>query len=162
MELMRLKLLFSAILFITGCKSKSHSDKIHSGDSISRASSSAVYTAQTDSTSIKDSSHQAKIFFPYDLEHPTEKYKMPGELREISAIDIYKKSKLVCVEDEDGTVFVYDMKKADVKRPIVFGKKGDYEGIANVHDTIYVLSSNGKLHQILYFDTPEQNTKVIS
>ena len=87
---------------------------------------------------------------------------MPKELKEISAIDVYKKSRLVCAEDENGDVFIYDMKKADVKRPIHFGKKGDYEGIANVHDTIYVLSSNGDLHQILYFDSPEQQTKIFN
>lgn len=87
---------------------------------------------------------------------------MPKELREISAIDIYKKSKLICVEDEDGTIFIFDEKKGEVKHPIHFAKKGDYEGIANVHDTIYVLASNGKLYQILYLDSPEQNTTEIS
>lgn len=97
--------------------------------------------------------------FLYDLLHPAEKYKMPQALTEISAIDVYKKSKLVCVQDQDGKVFIYDIKKNEVKRPVPFGKKGDYEGIANVNDTIYVLSSNGNLHQILSFDSPEQNTR---
>lgn len=162
MELIRFKFLFTIIVLMAGCKGKSPSDKIPSADSVTSSAAAPIYPEETDSTATENSSTQTKTHFPYDMKHPGEKYKMPKELKEISAIDIYKKSKLVCVEDEDGTVFVYDEKKADVKHPITFGKKGDYEGIANVHDTIYVLSSNGKLHQILYFDSPEQYTKVIS
>lgn len=156
MELIRFKFLFTAILLVSACKSQSHSDK-NPADSFSQTSA-AIYPAETDSTSGGVSS-QDQTLFPYDLVDPSEKYKMPKELTEISAIDIYKKSKLVCVQDQDGKVFIYDMKKDDVKKPIPFGKKGDYEGIANVNDTIYVLSSNGNLHQILQFDSPEQNTK---
>jgi uncharacterized protein YjiK len=159
MELIRFKFLFTAILLITGCKSKSPSDKNFSGDSVSQTSSAAIYPAESDSGPNNLSSRQNPIPFPYDLQQPSEKYKMPKALTEISAIDVYKKSKLVCVQDQDGEVFIYDIKKSEVKRPIPFGKKGDYEGIANVNDTIYVLSSNGNLHQILYFDSPEQTTR---
>jgi uncharacterized protein YjiK len=86
---------------------------------------------------------------------------MPEKLVEISAISFYKKSQLICVQDEAGKVFIYDLKKTEVKDGINFGKKGDYEGIAEVNDTIYVLSSNGKLHQITHFDLPDQKTKEI-
>jgi len=158
MELKRFKFLFTAILLITACKSNSDSNKNPSADSGSQ-SSAAIYPAETDSTSGQGSPQQGQTPFPYDLLHPSEKYKMPKELTEISAIDVYKKSKLVCVQDQDGKVFIYDIKKNEVKRPIPFGKKGDYEGLANVNDTIYVLSSNGNLHQILFFDSPEQTTK---
>lgn len=97
--------------------------------------------------------------FPYDLRQPTEKIKLPEALTEISAIDAYKKSKMVCVQDEKGAVYVYDLSKKELKEEISFGSKGDYEGIANVHDTIWVLSSDGNLHRIINFNTKNQKTK---
>lgn len=97
--------------------------------------------------------------FPYDLKQPAESFKLPEALTEISAIDMYRKNKLVCVNDEKGKVYIYDMKKDELKESVDFGSKGDYEGIANVNDTIYVLSSNGNLHQITGFETEKQQTR---
>ena len=97
--------------------------------------------------------------FPYDLLHPAEKIKLPEALTEVSAIDVYKKSKMVCVQDEKGSVYVYDLAKAVLKEEVGFGSKGDYEGVANVHDTIWVLSSDGNLHRIVHFNTKNQKTK---
>jgi len=98
------------------------------------------------------------VSFPYDLKNPNEKIKLPDELTEISGIDLYRKSKLVCVNDEKGKVYIYDVKKDELKQSVAFGKRGDYEGIANVHDTIYILNSNGTVNQITGFETAEQKT----
>ena len=95
---------------------------------------------------------------PYDLKNPDEKFKLPDELTEISGIDVYQKNRLVCVNDEKGKVYIYDVKKDELKEGVDFGKKGDYEGIAVVNDTVYVLSSNGSLHQVTGFGSPEQKT----
>lgn len=97
--------------------------------------------------------------FPYDLAQPAEKIKLPESLTEISGIDLYRKSKMVCVQDEKGIVYVYDLAKGTLKEEISFGSKGDYEGVANVHDTIWVLSSDGNLHRIVNFNTKHQKTK---
>ncbi|HRI80593.1 MAG TPA: SdiA-regulated domain-containing protein, partial [Cyclobacteriaceae bacterium] len=97
--------------------------------------------------------------FPYDLSVPVEKFKLPDALTEISGIDVYKKSKLVCVQDEKGKVYVYDVKKGELKEEVDFGAKGDYEGVANVNDTIWVLSSDGNLHRITGFNTNQQQTE---
>jgi len=97
--------------------------------------------------------------FPYDLSHPSDKFKLPDELREISGIDVYKKHKLVCEEDENGKVFIYDAKKGDLKETVKFARHGDYEGIANVNDTIYVLRSDGVLFQVTGFETADQATQ---
>jgi uncharacterized protein YjiK len=134
------------------------------GGKFSPKGESTARTSSLDTTTdSQDTSKQVeRAIFAYDLSHPTEKYKMPGSLTEISGINVYRKSKLVCVQDESGKVFIYDLKKGDVKQAILFGKKGDYEAIANVNDTIYVLSSNGNLHQIIAFDSPEQHTVVFN
>src|SRR5262249_24191164 len=62
------------------------------------------------------------------------------------------------VNDEKGKVYIYDVRKDELKQGVDFGKKGDYEGIANVNDTVYVLSSHGKLYQITGFETSDQKT----
>lgn len=97
--------------------------------------------------------------FPYDLKKPSEKFKLPDVLVEISGIDVFGKSKLVCVQDEKGKVYVFDIKKGELKDDIDFGSKGDYEGVANVNDTIWVLSSDGNLHRITQFKTKNQKTE---
>jgi uncharacterized protein YjiK len=96
--------------------------------------------------------------FLYDLANPSEKFKLPDQLAEISGIDVYKKSQLVCVQDEKGKVYMYDVKKAELKESVEFGEKGDYEGVANVNDTIWVLSSNGNLLQIADINSSSQKT----
>ena len=96
--------------------------------------------------------------FPYDLSKPSEKFKLPGELTEISGIDVYKKFKLVCVQDEKGEIYEYDVKKGEVKHSHDFGKKGDYEAIANVNDTIYVLESSGNIFRVTDLNSDLQKT----
>lgn len=116
-------------------------------------SDSAVNSA-TDTTEAIASSY----VFPYNLENPVEKLKLPDELMEISGIDFYQHSKLVCVQDENGSIYIYDVNKAELKEVIKFGSKGDYEGVANVNDTIWVLSSNGNLQRIDGIGSRKQQT----
>ncbi len=84
----------------------------------------------------------------FDLNHPSEIIKLPSKLKEISGITFLSKNKIACVQDEKGTVFIYDIHKDKLKESIDFGVDKDYEAIANVNDTIYVLRSNGELYEI--------------
>src|SRR5437016_3989704 len=110
-----------------------------SGKSKTYKQTSKADSSKPDSSVIAAARQIGSYPFPYDLSQPSEKYKLPEELVEISGIDVYKKNKLVCVQDEKGNIYEYDVKKGELKHSIDFGKKGDYEGIANVNDTIYVL-----------------------
>jgi uncharacterized protein YjiK len=82
---------------------------------------------------------------PYNFENPTEKYDLPDKLKEISGLSYYKKNQLVCVNDEQGKIFIYDIKEKKIVDKIPFGKDGDYEGVEVVGDEVFVLNSNGKL-----------------
>ena len=135
--------ILSYCLFLLSCTNKSSEHSKHQKDT-------AIATVSA--ASAIDSSSG----FAYDLKHPDEKIKLPDELTEISGIDRYKKSRIVCVNDEKGKVYLYDVKKDELKQGVDFGKKGDYEGIANHNDTICVLSSNGTIHQITGFETDKQ------
>ena len=51
----------------------------------------------------------------FDLNHPKEMIKLPSQLKEISGITFLSKNKIVCVQDEKGTFFIYDIKKDKLK-----------------------------------------------
>jgi uncharacterized protein YjiK len=118
-------------------------------------------TVAGNGTSVSKSVTDASNSFPYRLQSPDQNFALPKELTEISGIDVYKKSRLVCVNDEKGKVYIYDVKKGELKDGVDFGKKGDYESIAVIGDTVFVLSSNGNLHRITGFETDAQSTSEI-
>lgn len=83
--------------------------------------------------------------FVYDLNQPAETYTLPKELKEISGIAYYGENKLLCVQDEEGEVFVYDAAQQNVTESHRFGPPGDYEGVEKIEDEIYALRSDGAL-----------------
>lgn len=83
--------------------------------------------------------------FTYDFATPTQRYDLPKVLREISGLSFYKDNQLLCVQDEKGEVFVYDLAKQDIVEKHLFDKPGDYEGVEVAEGEIYVLRSDGKL-----------------
>jgi len=85
--------------------------------------------------------------FPYDLGKPVEKFKMPKSLEEVSGIAYYKNGVLECVQDEKGSLFMYDIQSRQIIRKIKFEKKGDFEDNALSGDTAWVIKSNGQLYR---------------
>src|SRR5206468_10847928 len=64
-----------------------------------------------------------------------------------------------CLMKEKGKNYIYNLKKEEVKERVDFGSDHDYEVIAMVGDTFFVLHSTGTLFQITHFDTDSQQTK---
>jgi uncharacterized protein YjiK len=87
----------------------------------------------------------------YDLTAPDRVYVLPPVLHEISGITEANASTLACIQDEHGIVFFYDIIKNQVVRQIAFGWEGDYEDIARVDETLYVLRSDEFLIEIKDF-----------
>jgi uncharacterized protein YjiK len=98
--------------------------------------------------------------FPYDLEHPDYKFKLPGRLDEISGLGISEDgTMLVAVNDEQGKLFYLDKSTGKVVDEFKFGKPGDYEGVEVAAGKVYVVSSNGILHKISKPGEKKQKTK---
>ncbi|PWK26798.1 uncharacterized protein YjiK [Arcicella aurantiaca] len=93
----------------------------------------------------KPSEKSELVNLPYDLENPSEQYTLPKKLKEISGLSYFKNNQLVCVNDEEGKIFVYDLSKKEIVDKIPFGKDGDYEGVEVVGDEVFVLKSNGRV-----------------
>ncbi len=88
----------------------------------------------------------------YNLSKPVKRWDLPSELKEISGIACLDEHTILCIQDENGTVFSYDLIGESISRKIVFGKSGDYEDIALVNGSIYVLKSNGHLYNFALTD----------
>jgi hypothetical protein len=89
----------------------------------------------------------------YNLTLPDKVYVLPQVLHEISGITETDISTIACVQDEHGIVYIHDLNKNVIIRQFVFGSDGDYEGIARVDKTLYIIRSDGLLTGISNFNT---------
>ncbi len=80
-------------------------------------------------------------------------WELPNELEEISGIAYLSENQIACVQDELGTIFIFDLSEEKITKKIHFGKEGDYEGITIVGNTAFVLRSDGSLFEIKDFDS---------
>lgn len=101
------------------------------------ASRSAV--AQPDTTTRPGS-------VPYDLANPDGRFRLAPRLREISGLTWLSSGRLGAVQDEDGDLFELDPSSGEVVRESRFHGDGDYEGLAQVGDTVWVVESDGDLY----------------
>lgn len=109
-------------------------------------------------TSFVGCSQVATVNSNFDLSKPDNIFILPPKLNEISGITFYKKNRLACVQDEKGKIYIYNTRKEELKEAVDFGKNRDYEGIANVNDTLYVLHSDGNIYEVRGFESDSQTT----
>ncbi|NJY62567.1 hypothetical protein HC174_07330 [Salinimicrobium sp. CDJ15-81-2] len=89
-----------------------------------------------------------------ELQHETlryeiiEKWELPNALNEVSGIAWIGDNRVACVQDEDGIIFIYNLKTSTKEKEIEFGTGGDYEGIAVVGKDAYVLRSDGIILEV--------------
>lgn len=92
------------------------------------------------------SSATAQSVLPaYDWQQPTATYSLPKELQEISGIALLSGQRLGCIEDQTGTIYIYNLTSKSVESTLKFGKKGDYEDLARLPNAWLVLRSDGTL-----------------
>ena len=84
----------------------------------------------------------------YDFARPALNVTLPTLLQEVSGLTDLSASEVLCVQDELGIVFLYDLARRAVTRQVRFGPPGDYEGITRVDSRVFVLRSDGLLYEI--------------
>ena len=84
----------------------------------------------------------------YNFDHPDKVITLPVVLREVSDITMLSNSVVACIQDEQGIVFRFDLKKGTIVSRDSFFVDGDYEGITKVKNDLYVLRSDGMLIEI--------------
>ncbi|SKB45140.1 SdiA-regulated domain-containing protein [Daejeonella lutea] len=76
------------------------------------------------------------------------KHDLPEVLKEISAVVYLDKDRFACVQDELGTIFIYNTSTKKIENEIEFGAAGDYEGLAVVGKNAYVLRADGVVFEV--------------
>lgn len=84
----------------------------------------------------------------YDLETPSQIWKLPRQLDEISGIAMSNNETIFCINDEEGIIYEYNLGNKTIENQSTFGKNNDYEDVAVVGDRLFVLQSNGTLFSI--------------
>lgn len=81
-----------------------------------------------------------------------QKWELPAILKEISGIAMMENDRIACIQDEEGIIFIYNLKTSKIEHRIEFGEPGDYEGIALVGPTAYILRSDGIIFEVEDFE----------
>ncbi len=117
------------------------------------------------------SSEAAKAFktttnFSYDLSHPSKKWTLPGELKEISGQVWMDNNHLLAIEDLHPILYLLKLndKEVTIEKQSAFkkvsDKKMDIEDVAIVKNTVYALWSHGILYKIKDWQTDPKVKKL--
>jgi uncharacterized protein YjiK len=87
------------------------------------------------------------------------KWDMPAELKEISALSNIDDHRFACVQDEMGTIYVYNIAQKIIEKKIQFSHKGDFEGVAFTGSHYYVVRADGQLFETPLSETEKNNTR---
>ncbi|WP_179004897.1 SdiA-regulated domain-containing protein [Winogradskyella forsetii] len=80
-------------------------------------------------------------------------YLLPEVLNEVSGITWLSSNVFACVQDESGTIYIYDVEQDKVINKIKFANSGDYEGIAINGNDAYVVKSDGLIYEIKNYES---------
>ena len=75
-------------------------------------------------------------------------WKLPGSLREISGLALTPDERLLAITDEQAIVYELDYQAGAIIKSFAFGDpivRGDFEGIAVLENTIWLMTSDGIL-----------------
>lgn len=86
-------------------------------------------------------------------------WEMPEALMEISGLSFIDKNRIACIQDEEGIVFVYNLSNSSVESQTQFEKGGDFEDIAIIGNTAWVVRSDGRLFEIENFTAKDAMAK---
>jgi len=98
----------------------------------------------------------------YNLSDPDRTIKLPPVLHEVSGIALIDSTSVACVQDENGVVFIIDLKKGEIDNQFFFHSPGDYEDITRAGNTLYVLRSDGLLFRVMQNGSPGSLKKSFS
>ncbi|HPG38596.1 MAG TPA: SdiA-regulated domain-containing protein [bacterium] len=96
----------------------------------------------------------------YTFTLPDTVIDLPDRLKEISGLTTLDNSQLGAVHDEMGNFYIINIVTGNIDKKTV-GEAGDFEGIANIDTTIFILRSNGTLLKISNWKTETFTPEVI-
>jgi uncharacterized protein YjiK len=80
-----------------------------------------------------------------------QRWELPEVLTEVSGIEYLGDTRFACIQDEQGTIFVYNTASGRIEKQVPFAGAGDFEGIAVHGTTAWVVQSDGRLYEVQDF-----------
>lgn len=77
-----------------------------------------------------------------------QKWELPPELKEVSGIAYLDEQRFACIQDEEGTIFIFNRVANKIEKKIPFAGPGDFEGITVKGDVAYVIRADGKVYEV--------------
>lgn len=91
----------------------------------------------------------------YNMQAPDATWELPSALKEISGMNLFNDSVMLCQEDENGKLYLYNLSSKEIEKTIPFSNPQDYEDLAIVGADVYLVQSNGNIVQVTnYLQTP--------
>lgn len=112
--------------------------------------------------SLKFSHTKAKQYrFPYDLNNPSHVLILPKALNEISGMGIHMSSNaFFAINDEQGILYTINQEDGQIINQFDFSDKGDYEAMAFLHDTIFIIESNGNIFPFILTEKNQEAKRI--
>lgn len=88
-----------------------------------------------------------------------KKHEVPSVLREISALVYLDNHRFACVQDELGTIYIYNTLAGTIEKEIPFAEAGDFEGLAIVNQTAYALRSDGQIFEVKNYNSGKPSVR---
>jgi uncharacterized protein YjiK len=99
-----------------------------------------------------------KSSLPYNFYKPDQTFILPAILREVSGNTMLNQQVLVCVQDEVGKLYFYDLIAKKVSKSVAFAGAGDFEDVALAGNEAWTIKSNGRLYCISSFEDASKMT----
>ena len=94
-----------------------------------------------------------------DVVKITRKWELPANLKNISAIDYTPSGKMACLQDEVGSIFIFNLESGEIDAEIPFGPPGDYEGLVLLNNDAYVGCADGRIIEISNYNSENPEVK---
>jgi uncharacterized protein YjiK len=78
----------------------------------------------------------------------SQKWELPAELKEVSGIAYLSEDRFACIQDEQGIIYIYNTSSKQIEKQIPFTGPGDFEDIALVGTTAWVVRADGRLFEV--------------
>ncbi|HOY39273.1 MAG: hypothetical protein KBB11_10585 [Bacteroidales bacterium] len=88
---------------------------------------------------------------PYDFFNTDSVFEMPDVLNELSGIAKLTNESVICIQDELGVVFEFNLISESITKMHRFTDVGDFEDIAIAGNNVFVLRSDGTLFSFDYY-----------
>lgn len=87
------------------------------------------------------------------------RWELPAVLTEVSGIEYLGSNRFACIQDEQGTIYIYNTASGTIEKEIPFAGAGDFEGIAITGNTAYAVQSDGKIFEVTNFQSAKPSVK---